>query len=162
MLVFQLILLSLLALPVLSGRLPLLGVALAYAALLVGGAYKVLNFKGRERAAGILLLAFFGALSLAVFAALSAGFDAFVVALGSGLALAGLYALLAWRFSVMDCELLGWTNGYAVIRVPASLVAFVPAGVHALTCVKKPVGTTVRVRFSLLKKQGFVLPHGRG
>ena len=156
MMVFQVLLLVLLALPLLAGRIGLLFLALAYAVVLVACAYKVVSFESRHKKASVALLAFFAALSLGVLVALLSGVSVLWIGAVAAGSLAAFFAFLAWRFSALECELIGWTNGFAVVRVPASLVAVVKPGVYAVASPKKPTGKKVTVRFSFFKKEGRV------
>ncbi len=156
MMVFQVLLLALLALPLLAGRVGLAFLAVGYAVVLVACAYKVVSFDNRHKPAAVALLAFFAALSLGVLVALLAGVSAFWIGGAAAVLLAAFFAFLAWRFSALECELIGWTNGFAVVRVPSSLVGVVKPGVYAIPCHKKPAGNKVRVRFSFFKKEGTI------
>ncbi len=156
MIVFQLLLLLLLALPLLSSGFGVVLLALAYAVVLISAAFKALNLDASQRAPAGVLLAFFALLSLGMTAALMLQVPIFLIGSVSAGLLGVFFAVLAWRFSAPACELVGWTNAYAVVRVPKSLVSVVPAGVYAVKCPKKPVKKTVRVRFSFFKKEGVV------
>ena len=156
MMVFQVLLLALLALPLLAGRVGLLFLAIAYAVVLVASAYKAISFENRHKPAAVALLAFFAVLSLGVLVALLAGVSVLWIGAVAGVLMAVFFAFLAWRFSASECELIGWTNGFAVVRVPPSLVGVVKPGVYAVACRKKPAGKKVRVRFSFFKKEGNV------
>lgn len=156
MLVFQILLLVLLALPLLAGPAGLLASAVAYAVVLAASAYKALSFDDSQRQAAWMLLAFFSVLSLGILAALLLGASVFLIGGASAGLLALFFAFLAWRFSTLKCDLIGWVNQFAIVRVPKSLVSVVPAGVYAVTCPKKPTGKTVKVRFSFFKKEGKV------
>jgi len=157
MIVFQALLLVLLALPLFSAALPPLFLAAAFAVLLVGAAFRALSLDESQRPAAWLLLAFFAVMSLGMTGALMLGVSVFWIGGASALALGVFFAILAWRFSAIECALLGWTNGYAVVKVPKSLVSVVPAGVYAIACGKKPAGKNVKVRFSFFKKKGAVV-----
>lgn len=157
MIVFQLLLLALLALPLTHARLDAVVLVLAYAALIAVAMYKATTFRGANGPAAWAMLVFFTLVSLAVSVALALGVSVFIIGSATAGALAVFFALLGWFFGVRDAELVGWTNGYAVVRLQPSLVSVVPAGVYAVPCPKKPAKKAVRVRFSLLKKQGAVV-----
>ncbi|MBI2445494.1 hypothetical protein HYV43_03850 [Candidatus Micrarchaeota archaeon] len=157
MIVFQVLLLALLALPLAAGFMPLLGLALTYALLLGAAMYRASTFKGRDNAAAWTLTGFFAVLSLGIIIALMLAVSVFWIGIVSAVVLAVFFAALGWRYSSHSCELIGWSNGYAVVRVPQSLIAVVQPGVYAVSCAKKPAGKKMTVRFSFLKKQGVVV-----
>ncbi|MBI5226790.1 hypothetical protein HY994_06195 [Candidatus Micrarchaeota archaeon] len=157
MFVFQLLLLVLLSLPLVVGNFGPLVFAGAYAAVLTALAFKAFLFEARHRFVALLFLAVFAGMSLGATLSLLAGFSVFWIAGGMVAVLAAFFVAMAWKFSTAECVLVGWTNGYAVVKVVPSLVTVMPAGIHAVACHKKPVGKTVKVRFSFLNKIGKVV-----
>ncbi|MBI4360896.1 hypothetical protein HY572_03955 [Candidatus Micrarchaeota archaeon] len=144
---FQLLLVLFLALPLLFSFLPWVGVALLYAAFLVAGLFKALSFSPPNKKPAVALYAFFAALSLVLSLGLQAGVVVWVLAVGAVAALGVFFVWLSFWQRDVSCEMLGWTNGFAVLRVPKLLVAWVRPGVYALACPQKPKAKLVIVRF---------------
>ena len=157
MFVFQLLLLVLLSLPLVVGNFGPVVLVGAYAAVLTALVLKAFLFEARHRFVALLFLAVFAGMSLGATLSLLAGFSVFWIAGVMVLLLAVFFVAMAWKYSSAECVLVGWTNGYAVVKVVPSLVTVMPAGIYAVACHKKPVGKTVRGRFSLLDKKGNVV-----
>lgn len=146
MILFQLLLVFLLALPLSFSFLPVVGVAVLYAVFLVAGLYQALSFSPPNQQPALALYAFFAVLSLALGLGLQAGVAVVFLAVGALILLGAFFAALCFWQRDVSCEVLGWSNGFAVVRVPKLLVAFVSPGVYAFSC-KKPKSTRVTVRF---------------
>ncbi len=157
MIFLQLFLLALLAIPLAASRISPLFLAILYAVLVVAAFWRAFSLKGSDRSAGLLLSAAFSLISTAIALALFLGIPVFAIAGFSVVALGAFFAVLVWRFGVVECELLGIAGGYAVVKVPKSLVSVVRPGVYAVLCPKKLSGKKVRVRFSFFTKEGSVV-----
>ncbi len=152
MIFFQALLLALLALPLALGRAPPFFLAAAFLALSGIAAFRLLGFDAANRRAGAFMLGFFALWTLAVLAALWVGIGPVPVLAAGVLSFSVFFVFLSLFFSRVSCELLGYSNGYAVVCVPRQVAGLVPAGVLAVACAKKPKARTVVVRFSWDKK----------
>lgn len=155
MLVFQIALWLWLLLPAVTTSL--YGLNAGLGAFLLSGTFAALRAHGQkpeERPSAYAFCITFGLVSSAWLFVTQTGSSFFSALLFSLVIWAGLFLWLLKNRPAMDAEVLGYDDGFAIVRIEPSLVAWVPPGIYAVT--SKPVrkGKSVLVGFDLFTRKG--------
>lgn len=156
MLLFQTLLWLLLLVPFIGAILGLLAAAGAYVAVLAVLCYRASLFKPTQREVALLLAGVYALASLLLMLSVFYNVPLFVSLGAAVIAWLALFLFLRRYHGFMEGEVVGYDNGFAIVRIEPSLVSWVPAGAYAVASKRVKAGKRVRVRFDWLTRKGFV------